>query len=108
MSAVLKLPTNGNTKNIYLIYDFKQVDDTILMVMYVDTLNTWQKFFINYENGSWNTKPLNNYTDTETLDKINTKLKYISYEHDHINEHLNINLEEVMQQNAEFILGVCS
>ena len=108
MSAVLKLSNNGNTKNIFLIYDFKQVDDTILMVMYVDEISAWKKFFINYENGSWNTKALNDYTDSFTLDKINDKLKFVSYEHDHAIEQSHVNLEQVMQENAEFILNVCT
>ena len=108
MSAVLKLSSNGDTKNVYLIYDFKQVDDIILMVMYVDEINAWKKFFINYENGSWNTKALTSYTDVSTLEKINDKLKFISHEHDRANEQANINLEQVMNENAEFILGVCS
>jgi hypothetical protein len=108
MSAVLKLSNNGNTKSIYLIYDFKQVDDTILMVMYVDKIAAWKKFFINYENGSWNTKGLSSYTDATTLESINDKLKFISHELDNANEQPNVNLEQVMQENAEFILNVCT
>ena len=107
MSAVLKLSTNGSTKNIFLIYDFKQVHDTILMVMYVDEIGAWKKFFINYENGSWNTNTLSGYTDAPTLEKINDKLKFVSHEHDHV-EQSNVNLEQVMQENAEFILNVCT
>src|SRR2546423_10611237 len=57
MSAVIKLPGyNGKPNNIFLIYDFNQIKDLILIVMYVDKLNTWKKIFINYKDGEWKTR----------------------------------------------------
>jgi hypothetical protein len=76
--------------------------------MYVDKIAAWKKIFINYENGSWNTKGLSSYTDATTLESINDKLKFISHELDNANEQPNVNLEQVMQENAEFILNVCT
>ena len=75
MSIVLKMPYNGSSKRIYLIYDFKQVSDSILLIMYIDDLNRWKKFFINYEDGAWNTDILTSYTNGETLQQIRNKLK---------------------------------
>ena len=108
MSVVLKLPGNGNTKKIYLIYDFKQVSDSILLIMYADELKRWKKFFINYENDIWQTDILASYMDEATLEELRNKLKFIFSEWEHASEPEGLNLEQTMQQDAAFMLGVCS
>ena len=107
MSVVLKLPANGTTKQVYLIYDFKQVSDSIMLIMYVDELSCWKKFFINYENDIWKTDILAPYTDSETLQRICNKLEFIFSEQEHATQHEGLNLEQTMQEEATFILGVC-
>ena len=106
MSAVLKLPRNNGSKNIYLIYDFKQVKDSILIVMYVDKLNSWKKIFINYENGAWDIDILAFYTDDVTCAQIRSKLNFILSRHQYSDEQKALNLEQSMEDNAAFILGI--
>ena len=108
MSVVLKLPENGTTKQVYLIYDFKQVSDSILLIMYVDELKRWKKFFIDYEDGTWTTDSLASYTDSQTLQRILDKLEFIFSEQTRISEQGHLNLEQTMQQEAAFMLGVFS
>jgi hypothetical protein len=106
MSVVLKLPEKGTTKQVYLIYDFKQVSDSILLIMYVNELKRWKKFFIDYEDGAWKTDSLAPYTDNETLQRICDKLKFIFLEQTQISKPADLNLEETMQQEAAFMLGI--
>jgi hypothetical protein len=108
MSVVLKLPDNGSSKRVYLIYDFKQVSDSILLIMYVDGLNRWKKFFINYEEGEWETDILIPYTDSQTLQQICDKLKFIFSEKEHTTPPDGLNLEQTMQEEAAFMLGIGS
>ncbi len=108
MSIVLKLPGSGTTKQVYLIYDFKQVSDSIMLIMYVDEQQSWKKFFITYEDGAWNTDILKSYTDSETLQRICDKLQFIFSEQAHVSQPEGLNLEQTMQEEAEFILGVCT
>jgi hypothetical protein len=108
MSAVLRLPYyNGTPINIYLIYDFKQIKDVILMVMYVDKLNTWKKIFVNYEDGVWRTRMLTHYIDTKMYKQVCNKLQLICPGDTASNEEA-LNLEQTMQQEAAFMLNVCS
>ncbi len=108
MSVVLKLKDNNPAKRIYIIYDFKQVEDSIMLIMYLDGQESWKKFFINYKDGRWKTEILKPYTDEETYEQICNKLKYIFTEQEQINDVNNLDFEEVMQENAQFILGINS
>jgi hypothetical protein len=108
MSVVLKLPENGVTKQVYLIYDFKQVSDSILLIMYVDDLKCWKKFFINYEEGEWNTNILEAYTNNETLQRIRDKMQFIFSEKEHITEQADLDFDQTLQEEAAFMLGICS
>ena len=108
MSVVLKLSDNDNPKRVYLIYDFKQVSDSILLIMYIDELKRWKKFFINYEDGEWKTDILASHTDSKTLQHICNKLKFIFSEKEHIQKHEDLDFDRTMQEDAEFMLGVWS
>lgn len=108
MSVVLKLPDNDSANKVYLIYDFKQVSDSILLIMYVDELKRWKKFFINYEDGAWKTDILIPYTNSQTLQQICDKLKFIFSEKEHINTQDDLDFDKTMQEDATFMLGVCS
>jgi hypothetical protein len=108
MSVVLKLSDNGNPKNAYLIYDFKQVSDSILLIMYVDKLSRWKKFFINYEDGEWKADTLSSYTDSETLQHICDKLKFIFSEKEHITKYDDLDFDKTLQEDVTFMLGVCT
>ncbi len=68
---------DGNDKNIYVVYNFKQVADEIMLIMYVDAIKGWQKIAIEYDDGCWNTAMLNNYFSAESYKCINQKLSLI-------------------------------
>ena len=108
MSVVLKLSDNGNPKRVYLIYDFKQVSDSILLIMYIDELKRWEKFFINYEDGEWKTDTLASYMDNNALQHMRDKLKFIFSEKEYIQKQEDIDFDQTMQEDAEFMLGVCN
>jgi hypothetical protein len=108
MSAVLKLSENDNPKRAYLIYDFKQVSDSILLIMYIDELKRWKKFFINYEDNAWQTDILISYTDDKTLRQIRNKLEFIFSEKEHVTKYDDLNFDQTLQEDAIFMLGVCS
>jgi hypothetical protein len=106
MSTVLKLPWyNGKPNNIYLIYDFKQVKDVILMVMYVDKLRAWKKIFLNYRDDKWKTNILTCYMNAETYKQVCNKLQLISPTVITANEKA-LNLERTIQQEATFLLNM--
>ena len=108
MSAVLRLPfNNGKPNNIFLIYDFKQIKDVILMVMYVDKLNSWQKVFVSYKDGAWNTHTLTRYMDAQTYKHVCNKLQLIFPTGLTANEKA-LDLEQTMQNEATLMLGLCS
>ncbi len=106
MSVVLKLPDNSLSKNVYLIYDFKQVKDSILLIMYVDEIESWKKFFIYFKNGIWETDVLASSTNDETYKQICNKLEFIFSEQEHMNDQNDFELEKIMQENTAFMLGV--
>jgi len=106
MSAVLKLPYyNGSPNNIFLIYDFKQFKDLILMVMYVDKLSTWKKVLIAYKDGAWKTRILTRYLDTKTYKLVRNKLRLICPTDITSNEKIS-DLQQVMHQEAVFMLNM--
>jgi hypothetical protein len=106
MSAVLRLPYyKGSPNNIFLIYDFKQFKDLILMVMYVDKLSTWKKIFIEYKDGRWKTHTLTRYLDTKTYKLVRNKLQLI-YPGDTTTNEEMLDLENTMQQEAAFMLNM--
>ncbi len=106
MSAILKLVTDNCVNNVCLIYNFKQVNDSILVIMYVEKLQAWGKIFLSYDNGAWNTPVLADYTDYETYQQICNKLKFIFFKHEHAGENRALHLEKTMQEDAVFMLGV--
>ena len=108
MSAVLKLTANGCINNICLIYDFKQVSDAILVIMYVDKLHTWEKIFISYEEGAWDTSVLAYYTDANAYRQICNKLKLVFMKHAHAGEEKALYLENTMREDALFMLEIYS
>ncbi len=68
MLAVIKLPcTNGSPNNIFITYDFKQVKDSVLLVMYVPRLKSFKKIFITYENGILDTGILAFFLEDDNL-----------------------------------------
>jgi len=81
MSLVIKPPLNGFSRNIYIIYNFKQVYDQILIVLYSDVMNNWQKVPVDYKDSSWNTDLLAAYTDDDTFSYISEKLNIIFEQH---------------------------
>jgi len=106
MSAVLKLPWyNGMPNNIFLIYDFKQIKDLILMVMYVDKLKTWKKVFITYKDGEWKTRILTRYMNAKTYKQVCNKLRLVCPTGITSNEKA-LSLEQTMQQEAAFMLNM--
>jgi hypothetical protein len=108
MSVALKLPGNGNSERVYLIYDFKQVSDSILLIMYVDKLKRWKKFFINFEDGEWKTDILASYANSETLQYICDKLRFIFSEKEHITNYDGLDFDKTLREEATFMLGVFS
>jgi len=106
MSAVLRLPYHkGSPNNIFLIYNFKQLKDLILMVMYVDKLNTWKKIFVKYKNGEWKTGVLARYMDAKTYRQVCNKLRLICSGDASSDEEM-LDLENTMQQEAAFMLNM--
>lgn len=105
MSAVLRLPSyNGKPNNIFLIYNFQQVSNTMMMIIYVHKVNRWKKIMINYEDEQWNTKMLNRFMDADTYQQVCNKLSLI-YPSNTSSEEV-INLEQTIQQEAAFVLGM--
>ena len=106
MSAVLKLTRDGWINNICLIYNFKEVNDLILVIMYSDKLQTMEKIFLIYENGAWNTAVIADYTDKETYQQICIKLKFIFMKHEYTDKEKSLRLEEMMRRDAKFMLAI--
>ena len=107
MYATLNLPCNGNPKIIYLIYNFKEVSDSVLLVMYVDKFNCWKKIFINYKDGTWNTDTLIAYADAMISKQIRSTIESIVRK-SYADKPEVLYLKDVMHEHAALIFGTCS
>lgn len=106
MCAILNLPGKGHPNNVYLIYDFTQVNDAIMIVLYANKSGSWEKIFINYENGFWNTDMLLNFTDKKTYTKICSNLELIIYKP--TDKHITLYADKMMNEHAAILLDACS
>lgn len=108
MSLVLNLPGKGMPNNIYMIYNFSQIKDEILLVMYVDKCKSWKKISVGYNNGYWQTNTLIKYTDVKTFNEIQYRLKKIFNQHTHLNKHDGLHEAELLPEHAALFIGACS
>ncbi len=107
MSLVINQPFNKTARNIYFIYNFNQVYDQVLLVMYNNESNAWQKIPVDYSNGSWKTNILSDYTDYESFYYICDKLKIIFDQHKQTSEQAKYTFP-LSPDHAVMILGGCS
>lgn len=107
MSLLLNLQCNGIAKKIYFIYNFNQVDDEILLVLFNNERKSWQKIPIDYHKNFWNTNKLNNCTDTQTLQHINKKLKIIFKQRSKLVKE-NLNHFRFLPDHALLLFNGCS
>lgn len=82
MTTVINLPLNKTHKKAYIVHNFKQVEDTVIMIMYVEKLHSWKKIFFNYEQGFWHTDQYKEYIDAKTSTNLQKQLSNIFYQHD--------------------------
>ena len=106
MSAVVHVPAGGDTKKIYFIYNFKQVNDFIVIVMFNETVKQWQQFIIHYIDGKWETDVLSACTNDETFKQICWKLESVFDEQASHKTRENISCNEIIVQDAEFLLDL--
>ena len=106
MSAVVHVPAGGDTKKIYFIYNFKQVNDFIVIVMFNETVKQWQQFIIHYIDGKWETDVLSACTNDETFRQICWKLESVFDEQSSHKTQENISCNEIIVQDAEFLLDL--
>ena len=106
MSAIVHMPGGGDTKKIYFIYNFQQVNDFIVIVMFNEAIKQWQQFIINYIDGKWETDVLSACTNDETFKKICWKLESVFNERSSHSTEENISGNQIIIQDAEFLLDL--
>ena len=77
MSTLLTLPGNGTPKHIYFIYNFAQVENQVLIILYDDEYKCWLKIPVDYADGFKQVNTIGKYTDTKTFHQIHSELKII-------------------------------
>ncbi len=108
MSVVLNQPCNAADKKIYFIYNFMQVNDRVLILMYDDACRRLKKIPVDYNNGFWQTSTLDKYTDAETFNYIDNKLKAIFKQHDQLLNFKTTPAATMLADHALMLLGGCS
>ena len=63
MSDVLTTSVNASNKKIYFIYNFRQIDDFMIIVIASGQTKQLQQFVINYCDGRWETDVLSEAVD---------------------------------------------
>ena len=106
MSTIVHVPVGGDTKKIYFIYNFKQVNDFIVIVMFNDAIKQWQQFIIHYVVGRWETDVLSACTNDEAFKQICWKLESVFDEQSDHNTQKNIPCNEIVVQDAAFLLDL--
>ena len=106
MSAIMKLQDAKKPDKIFVCYDFKQVRDAVLVVMFDEKEKHYEKIFVYEGTEGWETDILKYYADKETYDTICKKLKFIFEERENVNDVDVNNFTIAMQNNRTFLMNI--
>ncbi len=106
MSDILSTAVNASNKKIYFIYNFRQVDDFMIIVIACSETKKTQQFVINYSDGRWETDVLSEAVDDEVFKLICRKLETIFYERANPGSQENLSSLSDMNAEAEFLLNI--
>lgn len=107
MSLVYDMPSSGVLKKVRIVYNFKQVDDTVMLVLYSDKHKSQKKIFIDYINGFWQINKINRYTNAATFRQVSGELATIFQQHKLMHEE-NANAFNLLPDHALLMLTACS
>ncbi len=92
--------------NVIIFYDFKQVNDVLMIVTFDEKTKSWEKVFVYNSANGWETNSLKQYVNNKKFEWISKKLNLI-FQQSEIDVHFdNINLDEVMKNESKFVLAL--
>ncbi len=77
MSVIIKARGTGVLDNVFIFYDFKQVRDAVLVIMFAKQLGCWEKVLIYNTTNGWEADILKNYLEDDRYGLVSKKLKLI-------------------------------
>lgn len=107
MSLVYDMPCSGVLRKVRIVYNFKQVDDTVMLMLYSDKYKSPKNIFIDYRNGFWQTNKINRYTDAATFQQVSSELATIFQRHKQMHEE-NADAFNLLPDHALLMLSACS
>jgi|SRR5690606_6469731 hypothetical protein len=78
MNNVIRLRGFAAPKKVFMCYNFKQVRDAVLLLLYADRTRRHEKVFIYRNANRWETDVLRNYTNEAAYKAICRKLQTLS------------------------------
>ena len=107
MNLFLKYPgTDDLVNTIFIMYDFKQISDTIMIVLYNKDADRWKKIFIHKINDRWRTIFLKEFLDDQKFAWLCEKLNLIIEQDPDVADANIVNIDQSMKKNYEFLIGM--
>jgi hypothetical protein len=75
MRTMMKLYPDTASKKIFIFYNFHQVRDAVLLLLFAEKTNRFEKIFVYANAGRWETDVLRYYVDGKTYETICKRLK---------------------------------
>ena len=100
----MKLHNTSIADKVFVCYDFKQIRDAVLVVMFIENQKRYEKIFIYEGTDGWETGILKYYADDETYNAICKKLKFIFKERENI-EDFDSNIKAAIENNSSFLVN---
>ena len=93
-------------QKIFIWYDFKQIRDAILLLLYTEKNKQYEKVFIYESSNCWQTDILKKYTDEKTYKAICKKLKYIFTFRDTTSDYDDLDVQQAIENYSNFLTDV--
>ena len=106
MSAIMKLHDTKKPDKVFVCYDFKQVRDAVLIVMFIEKQKRYEKIFIYEGIDGWETDILKYYADDKSYDTICKKLEFIFEQRENTEDFDDNNIKAAIKNNSSFLMNV--
>lgn len=106
MSVMIRSHSCDVLDDIFIFYDFQQVQDAMMIVAYFDNSNSWEKLFIYYSDDKWETKFLKHYFTIDKYDWICKQIDIILQHRENSTHFEGIYIDQNIPVDINFILGL--
>lgn len=108
MNVILNVSANGEHNNIYLTYNFSQVKDKIMVVLYDAENKHWEKIFLDYRYGFLEKNILRQYMNAESFNRF-SKISNTLFNYGiQVNKNIKMNNLKLLDDHALLLIGACN